>query len=107
MINQSVHVELKQRQATANLPLTHDPAIQLYPNIKALKVYNHQQKKLNKQPQDKDQVVQSEKKLQDLGHAKFMRNLQNHLQLILKDSPIQNFTPWHVVWKANSESTPC
>ena len=26
---------------------------------------------------------------------------------MLKDSPIQNFIPWRVVWKAYSESTPC
>ena len=32
MINQSVHVDLKQCQTIANLPLMHDPAIKLYPN---------------------------------------------------------------------------
>ena len=30
MINQSVHVGLKQRHTIANLPLMHDPAIKLY-----------------------------------------------------------------------------
>ena len=49
MINQSVHVDLRQRQTIANLPLMHDPVIKLYPNkTKALKVYNQQLKKLSK-----------------------------------------------------------
>ena len=62
MINQSVHVDLKQLQIIANLPLRHEPAIKLYPNkTKALKVYNQQLKKLSKQPQDKEQVIQSKK----------------------------------------------
>ena len=46
MINQSVHVDLKQRQTIANLPLMHDPAIKLHPNkTKVLKVYNQQLQK--------------------------------------------------------------
>ena len=46
MINQSVHVDLKQHQTIANLTLMHDSTIKLYPNkAKALKVYNQQLKK--------------------------------------------------------------
>ena len=109
MINRSVHVDLKQCQTIGNLPLMHDPAIKFYPNkTKALKVYNQQLKKLSKQPQAKEQVIQSEKKnLQDLGHVKFTRNLPKHLQIMLKGSPIQNFIPWRAVWKANSVITTC
>ena len=93
-----MQVDLKQRQAIANLPLMHDPAIKLYPNkTEALKVYNQQLKKLSKQPPGKEQVIQSEKKLQDLEHVEFIRNLPNDLQIILKDRPIQNFIPWRVV----------
>ena len=103
-----MHVDLKQRQTIANLPSMHDPAVKLYPNkIKALKVYNQQLKKLSKQPQDKEQVIQSEKKLQDLGHVEFTHNLPNNHQIMQKFSPIQNFIPWCVVWKVNSVSTPC
>ena len=76
MINQSVHVDLKQRQAIANLPLMRNPAIKLYPNkTKTLKVYNQKLKKLNKQPQYIEQIIQSKKNLQDPGHVKFTRNL--------------------------------
>ena len=72
-----------------------------------MKVYNQKLKKLSKQPQNKEQVIQSQKKLQDLGHVEFTHNLPNHLQRMLKDSPIQNFISWRVVWIANSVSTPC
>ena len=107
MINQSVHVDLKQRQTIANLPLIHDPAIKLHPNkTKALKVYNQQLKKLNKQPQDIEQIIQSRKNLQDLGRVKFTCNLPKHLQIMLKYSSIEDFTSWRIVWKANSVSTP-
>ena len=79
-------------------------AIKLYPNkIKTLKVYNRQLKKLSKQLQGKEQ----EKKLKDLGHAQLTRNLPNLLQVMLKDTPIQNCIIWHVMWKANSVSTLC
>ena len=97
MINQSVHVDLK-REAIANLPLMHYPAIELYPNkTEALEVYNQQLKKLTKQPKDKEQVTQSEKKLPDLGHVEFTCNLLNRLPIMLKDILIS----WPVVWKAN------
>ena len=82
--------------------------MKLYPNkTNALKVYNQKLKKLSKQPQDKEQVIQSQKKIQDLGHVQFTHNLPNHLQRMLKDSPIRNFISWRVVWIANSVSTPC
>ena len=108
MINQSVHVELKQRQTISKLPFMHDAAIKLYPNkTKGLRVYNQQLKELSKQPKDNEQVIESEKKLQDFGHFELTHNLRNHLQIMLKDSPTQNFIPWRVVWKAYSVSTPC
>ena len=91
MINQSVHVDLKQRQTIANLRLMHDPAIKLYPNkTKALNVYNQQLKKLSKQPEDKEQVIQSEMKLQDFEHAELSCNLPNHLQIMLKDAKLHS-----------------
>ena len=95
-------MDLKQFHTISNLPLMHDPAIKLYPNkTKALKVYNQKLKKLSKQSRDKKQLIQSEKKLQDLGHVEFTRNLLNFLQIMLKDNPIQNFIPWCIVWKAH------
>ena len=108
LINQSVVVDFTNRQTTAKLPLLHNPTIKLCPNkYKAIKVYNQQVKKLNNNPDDKEQIINSEKKLQDLGHVDYVRNLPDHLQEILKNSPVQNFIPWRVVWKGSSISTPC
>ena len=64
-------------------------------------------KKRNNHPSDMEQVIQSEKKLQDLGHVDFVSNLPDHLQTMLKNCPIQNFIPWQAVWKDSSIRTPC
>ena len=63
--------------------------------------------KLNKHPKDKQDVIDSEKKLQQLGHVDFLKNLPSTTQQILQQSSIQNFIPWRAVWKTNSLSTPC
>ena len=48
----------------------HNPIIKLHPNKdKALKVFNQQLKKLSKNQKDKEDVIRSEQKLQDLGHV--------------------------------------
>ena len=108
LINQSVYVDIENRNTIAKLPLLHDPAVKLHPNKNiALKVYNQQLKKLNNHPEDKEQVITSERKLQDLGHVEFVRNLSIDMQNKLSNNPIKNFIPWRVVWKETSLTTPC
>ena len=108
IINKSVTVDLKNRITTANLPLLHEPKTKLANNRKqALGVYNQQIKKLKKTPQDKDDVLKSESKLQDLGHVDFIRNLSQQQQTMLRDSQVQYHIPWRAVWNGNSISTPC
>ena len=85
-----------------------NPAVKLAPNKnRALKTYNQQVKKLNQNPQDKKDVIESEAKLQQLGHVEFVKNLTTEQQEMLRNNPIQNFIPWHAVWDGNSISTPC
>ena len=68
IINQSVQVDLKQRQAIANLPLMHDPAIKLCPNkTKALKVYNQQLKKLSNNHKTKNKLSSQKRNCKTLG----------------------------------------
>ena len=108
LINKSVTVDLKQRTTTASLPLLHNPTIKLTPNqFNALRVYQQQIKKLNKNPKDKEDVITSQDKLQKLGYVDYVKNLPEHQQIMLRTSPIQNFIPWRAVWKDNSLSTPC
>ena len=64
-------------------------------------------KKLNQNPQDKEDVPLSEAKLQSLGHVEFVRNLTPEQQEMLTKNPFQNFIPWRAVWNGNSVNTPC
>ena len=108
VINQSVKVDLQNRTTIARLPVMHNPVIKLHPNKdKALKVFNQQLKKLNKNQKDKDDVIKSEEKLQKLGHVDYVKNLSLELQEMLRNNKIQNFIPWRAVWKETSISTPC
>ena len=108
LINKSVFVDTENQCTIASLPLMHDPEIKLNPNKdKALKVYQQQVNKLNKYPQDKQDVIQSENKLQKLGHVDFVKNLPSNIQKNLQQNSIQYYIPWRAVWKPNSLSTPC
>ena len=65
VINKSIRVDTYRRITTALLPLMFNPLHKLAPNKdKALSIYNKQVKKLNQNPQDKKDVIQSEAKLQ-------------------------------------------
>ena len=108
LINQSVKVDINTRSTIATLPFTHDPSTRLAPNKhKALKTFNQQLKKLNKNIKDKEDVMKSEEKLQNLGHVEYVKNLPATTQEYLKNHTIQNFIPWRAVWNSNSLSTPC
>ena len=101
-------VDIDNQRTTALLPLMSNPAVKLAPNKnKALQIYNQQVKKLSQNPQDKKDVIESEAKLQQLGHVDFVKNLTPDQQEILRNNPIQNFIPWRGVWNGNSVSTPC
>ena len=72
VINKSVTVDTDRRITTVLLPLMCNPLHKLAPNKgKALCIYNQQVKNLNQNPQDKEDVMQSEAKLQSLGHVEF------------------------------------
>ena len=108
IINESVHVDIENNITTATLPFIKDPKIRLEPNRhKAMKVYQQQLKRLNKYEQDKQDVIKSERKLQDLGHVDFVRNLPIKSQQALESNKTKNYIPWRAVWKPNSISTPC
>ena len=82
IINSSVKVNREKRITTASLPLMHNPVIKLAHNKDiALKVYNQQVKKLNKNLKDKADVIESEAKLQSGIYEKSVnkaaRNVKN------------------------------
>ena len=110
LINSSVKIDLDKSIATASLPFTCDPSTRLANNKdKAMKVYLQQLKKLNhpSNVNDKEDILESEAKLQKLGYVDFVRNLPPDVQSRLRESKVHYFIPWRAVWKGNSLSTPC
>ena len=108
LIDSSITVDLNNKQIIARLPFIDDPSKKLAPNKSiALKIYNQQIKKLDKNPVDKAEIIASESKLQQLGFVDYVDDLTLNQQEILRNSPSQNFIPWRAVWKTTSVSTPC
>ncbi|MEM7375622.1 MAG: hypothetical protein AAF587_43925 [Bacteroidota bacterium] len=109
LINNSIQINKDASEITALLPFIHNPQIKLAPNKdKAMKVYQQQIRKLNKVEniKDKEDVMKSENKLQNLGFVDYVRNLPTRVQQKLQ-TQIRHFIPWRVVWKPGSVSTPC
>ena len=79
-----------------------------YPQI-IPSLYYQQLKKLN-QPgniQDKNDIIKSENKLQQMDFVEYIRNLPSDVQVMLQENRIKYFMPWRAVWKGNSISTAC
>ena len=74
-----------------------------------MKVYHQQLRKLNQPANvtDKEDVIKSENKLQQMGFVEYNKNLPQDVQMMLQQNPIQYYIPWRAVWKGNSVSTPC
>ena len=109
LIVKSIQVNEETNIITAKLPFIHDPQVKLAPNKdRAMKVYHQQLRKLNRSENLKDKldIIESERKLQNLGFVDYVRNLPINTQQMLQ-SQLQHFIPWRAVWKPGSISTPC
>ena len=107
VINSSIDIDTREQVITARLPFV-DQVTKLSPNKDiALKIYYQQLKKLASNQKDKDDIITSEAKLQQLGYVDFVENLPTEQQQMLAKSPTHNFIPWRAVWKTSSLSTPC
>ena len=108
LIDKSVQVNTRNRCTTAKLSFIHNPMVKLS-NSKdiALKIYNQQLRKLNKNLQDKADVITSENKHQCLEHVDYVQNLSQEQQSMLSETDMKYYIPWRAVWKQNSISTPC
>ena len=108
IINRSISVDISKCSMIASLPLIGNPSFKLAPNRDiALRVYIQQVKRLQKHPDDKNDILKSEKKIHDLGFVEYVKNLPEETQQQLSNSPTNNFIPWRAVWKGSSMSTPC
>ena len=63
--------------------------------------------KLGNCHEDKNEVIKSGKRLQELGFVEFYKRLTDEQKLIISGSSIKHFIPWRAVWNGNSVSTPC
>ena len=105
VIDRCVNVDVDKRVTTAALPFLTQPDLKLVPNDKsALKIYKAQARKLDLRPDDKAAVIDSEKKLQDLGFVDFYDNLTND-EKALFEGKLHNYIPWRVQWNLNYLST--
>ena len=68
IIDKSITVDIQNGVSIASLPFIERPENILVPNRdEALRIFMHETKRLEKCPKSKEEVVASEKKLQDLG----------------------------------------
>ena len=64
-------------------------------------------RKLDKNPKDRQDVIESERKMQELGFVDWIDNLTDDQRKKIFDSALQYFIPWRAVWNMNSLSTAC
>ena len=108
MIDKSVVVNPEECYSEAYLPFLCDPTKKLVDNYDvAEKFYRSQVKKLNAKPKDKEDVINSMKKLQSLGYISKVSELTEQQQSLINSSPVKYYIPWFAVWNPNSISTPC
>ena len=95
LIVQSVDVNTKEHIVSVTLPLLSDPEVKLSPNRNvAEKVYSQQLKKIKNDAADKESIINSERKLQDLGFVTYVKDLTKEMQQSLAMQSVQNFIPW-------------
>ena len=106
LINKGVVVDVSKRRSSTNMPFIADPNTRLITNdSSARKVYDSQIRKLNKSEKDRNDIIESESKLQDLGYVEWLENLDEEDQKMILEAPVKYFIPWRVVW-SKSISTP-
>ena len=107
LIEKSVSVDIENNCCSADMPFISDPDSRLVSNhMQAKKVFESQVKKLGNSLKDKNDVMEAEKKLQDLGYVGWLSDLDPDDQKLILDAPVRYFLPWRLAW-SNSVSTPC
>ena len=108
LIDRSVIVDAEKGVTIATLPFLDDPKTALAPNdATALAVYKAQVRKLDKCPEERKEIIESEAKMHDLGFVEKLQNLTREQQAMIFSSNMQHYLVWRVVYNPNSLSTPC
>ena len=83
-----------------------DPEEKLKPNLdRAMKVYNSVVKQLDANPDAREAVILSERKLQDAGHVDGYDNLDEHQNKLISEG-VRHHLIWRPVHNENSLTTP-
>ena len=109
IIERNVIVDVVAGKTSHFLPFVTDPDSRIDPVSQerlALQVYKGSVKRLHDKPGEKDSIIQSEKKLHDLGYVDWVDNLPSDIQDMIR-SKVKYIIPWRVVYNSNSVSTPC
>ena len=109
VIERTVDVNIETGVTTATLPFMDNPAEKLKANSERIanKIYHSQVRKLEKNPIDRQSVIESESKLQQLGYVDFVENLTDDEQQSILNNEAKYFIPWRAVWNTNSLSSRC
>ena len=106
LIDASVTVDTDAGISTATLPFIANPEAKLANNKDmALKMYRHQLKRLDKDPVEKERVIEFEGKLQSAGFVEYVHNLTPSQQELVYSASLMHFLSWHVVHNENSVTT--
>ena len=91
IIDSSVTINIEDKRTTACLPFVSSPSLLANNKKKAIKVYEQQLRKLNHPSNEKDKqdVIESEAKLQELGFVDYLHDLPKAIQQSLQTNPIQ------------------
>ena len=109
LCDRSVDVMVDKGESIARLPFVTEPDSKLDPHeieAVALKVFRGQTKLLSTRPEDRQAVIESERKLQDLGFVDYVDNLMSEEKTVIFEN-LRYFIPWRAVYNENSKSTPC
>ena len=98
VVDKCVTVDIFSKKTTALLPFFTDPKYKLTYNLHiARKIYDRQLRQLNRSPKDKQDVIETQNKLQSLGFVDDFDNLTQDQQSKISSNPVKYFIPWRAV----------
>ena len=73
----------------------------------SLKICKSVVRGLNRNPKDKKDTIEAEKKLQESEFVDYLDNLSDEQRKQILNSKVKSYIPWRSVWNINSMSTKC
>ena len=105
-IDQSVKLDLQQKQIICTLPLRGEERQYLSSNYnQAYKILEQQCKLYSNQEETRELITKAFKKLFDNGHASFMKDLTAEERLHFERKEVQYHIPWRIAF-SDSATTP-